>query len=211
MFTGIIEETGTIKAIKKGPKSIALTVHASKVLNDTALGDSIATNGVCLTVTELTNDTFTVDVMFETLNRSTMHQLKIGSNVNLERALTLNTRLGGHMVSGHIDGVGTVKSIVKEDIAHIYTIETKESLTNYMIEKGSIALDGISLTLIEVSKNAFKVSIIPHTMQGTTWNQIKPGDLVNIEVDLIGKYVEKFVRNKESKSLTYETLKQYGY
>jgi riboflavin synthase len=131
--------------------------------------------------------------------------------VNLERALTLNTRLGGHMVSGHIDGIGIIKSIIKEDIAHIYTFETKEALTKYMIEKGSVALDGISLTLIDVKDKHFKVSIIPHTMQGTTWQNLKPMDQVNIEVDLIGKYVEKFVRSKESKSITYETLKQYGY
>lgn len=211
MFTGIIEEVGTVKQINKGPKSIALSVHAHKVLKDTQLGDSIATNGVCLTVTNLTNNSFTVDVMYETLNRSTLKTLTIGSPLNLERALTLNTRLGGHMVSGHVDGVGVIKQIIKEDIAHVYTIETTKELTKYMIEKGSIALDGISLTLIHVSDDAFKVSIIPHTMQGTTWVNKKVMDQVNIEVDLIGKYVEKFVTNSESKGLTYETLKKYGY
>jgi len=211
MFTGIIEEIGTIKTMQKGTKSIALTIQAQKVLEDIKLGDSVATNGVCLTVTSITHSTFTVDVMYETLNRSNMKDLKLNDRVNLERALTLNTRLGGHMVSGHIDGVGVIKDIRKEDIAHIYTIQVEQKLLKYMIEKGSIAIDGISLTLIEIGHDYFRISIIPHTKQETILSTKKERDSVNIEVDLIGKYIEKFTKSDKTNGLTMDQLKNYGY
>ena len=211
MFTGIIEEVGRVKALSKGPKSLRLTVQAHTVLEDTNLGDSIATNGVCLTVTDQSKDTFSVDVMYETLNRSTLKALSMGSVVNLERALTLHTRLGGHMMSGHVDGVGTIKKIEKEDIATKMTIHVPKDLTKYMIEKGSIGVDGISLTLVHVHEDRFVISLIPHTSMQTTLWQKRVGDEVNIEVDLIGKYVEKLLGTKKSSNLTEEVLKNYGY
>lgn len=211
MFTGIIEEVGQVKALTKGPKSLRLTIQAKKVLQDTHLGDSIATSGVCLTVTELTKESFSVDVMYETLNRSTLKSLALGHPVNLERALTLNTRLGGHMMSGHVDGVGTIKRIETEDIATKMTVEVPPSLTRYMIDKGSIGVDGISLTLVHVSQDGFVISLIPLTSAKTTLWQKRVGDHVNIEVDLIGKYVEKLLGEKKTTQITVEVLKNYGY
>ncbi len=211
MFTGIIEEVGRVKALSKGPKSLRLTIQAKHVLEDTKLGDSIATNGVCLTLTHQTTESFSVDVMYETLNRSTLKSLAVGHPVNLERALTLSSRLGGHMMSGHVDGVGRVKHIETEDIATKMTIQVSPKLTRYMIEKGSIGVDGISLTLVHVAHDSFVISLIPLTSSKTTLWQKRIGDEVNIEVDLIGKYVEKLLGSKEATPLTEEVLKQYGY
>ena len=211
MFTGIIEEIGTVKQLRKGPKSVAMTIAAKQVLEDTAVGDSIATNGVCLTVTEKTADSFTVDVMYETLNRTNMKALNIGDKLNLERALTLSTRLGGHLVSGHIDGLGTIRSIRKEDIATIFTIETAKDLMKYVIEKGSIAIDGISLTVVDVMEYGFTVSIIPHTKAQTTLLGKNLSDTVNLECDLIGKYVEKLLNATSSSGIDETMLKKYGF
>ncbi len=211
MFTGIIEEVGKLKALKRGSKNVQLTIQASKVLQDTKLGDSIATNGVCLTVTNLTKDSFDVDVMIETLNRTTMQTLQVGSKLNLERALTLSTRLGGHLVSGHIDGVGTITAKHDEDIATVYTIKTSPSILKYIIEKGSIAIDGISLTVVRVDHQGFDVSIIPHTKSETTLQGKTVGSVVNLECDLIGKYVEKLMKGEGKKTLTEEVLDNYGY
>lgn len=212
MFTGIIEEIGKVKRIKKGPKSVALVVHAKKVLEDTRVGDSIATNGICLTVTQMNHEEFTVDVMDETIKRSNMQYLKVGSKVNLERALTLQTRLGGHMVSGHIDGIGTIVSVQKVDIAHIYTITASKDILKYVIKKGSIALDGISLTVVDVNEKQFKVSIIPHTKDETILFSKYVGDSLNIECDLIGKYVEKLLQaNNQKNGITTEMLQKYGF
>ncbi len=212
MFTGIIEEIGTVKTIKKGPKSVALTISATKVLEDTKLGDSIATNGVCLTVTSMTKDTFTVDVMHETLKRTAMVTIQTGTKLNLERALTLSTRLGGHMVSGHIDGTGTITSIRQDDIAYWVKIQTKPSMMRYIIEKGSIAIDGISLTVATVEADAFEVSIIPHTKDETTLLSKPLGSLVNLECDLIGKYVEKLLTPETKRQGIDEAfLKKYGF
>lgn len=211
MFTGIIEEIGKIKKVKQGSKSATLTIEANKVLTDTNLGDSISTNGVCLTVTHLSTHTFDVDVMNETLKRSNLSELNIGSEVNLERALTLSTRLGGHMVSGHIDGVGKILEIKKEDIAYLIKIETTKDLTKYMIEKGSIAIDGISLTIVSVRESDFQVSIIPYTKDETMLLKKKVGDTVNLECDLIGKYVEKLFGSTHRKGVTEEKLKAYGF
>lgn len=215
MFTGIVEEIGEIKHIKKGSKSSVLTIKASKVLDDTAIGDSIMTNGVCLTVTDMKAGEFKADVMSETLERSALGELSQGSRLNLERALNLQTRLGGHMVSGHIDGTGIIKSFRKDDNAVWVTVEAGEKLLRYIIEKGSIAIDGISLTVAAVSDTDFQVSIIPHTADETTLLSHNVGDQVNLEVDLIGKYVEKLLGlstetdNKEK--ITQAYLKNNGF
>ncbi|MGN0204496.1 MAG: riboflavin synthase [Coprococcus sp.] len=194
MFTGIIEEIGTVKQMIPGKESYRLTVSAEKVLEGTKVGDSIATNGICLTVTSIRGNSFDADVMAETVRRTNLSSLHAGSRVNLERALTLSSRLGGHIVSGHIDGTGTITSMVREDNAVWITVSAKSSLLKYMIEKGSIAIDGISLTLAYVDDECFKVSVIPHTGEETILLKKKPGDTVNLECDLIGKYVEKLLR-----------------
>ena len=193
MFTGIIEEVGTVKQLIPGTVSYKLTVSASKVLEGTRIGDSISTNGICLTVTSIHGGCFDADVMAETVRRTSFSSFHTGTKVNLERALTLSSRLGGHIVSGHIDGTGTIRSMVREDNAVWITVEAGPGLLRYMIEKGSIAIDGVSLTLAYVDEECFKVSIIPHTGEETILLTKKPGDLVNLECDIIGKYVEKLL------------------
>ena len=193
MFTGIIEEVGIVQGLKVDSKASKIIVKADKVLENTQLGDSISTNGVCLTVTKLEKTYFEADIMAETFRRSNLGSLKIGSKINLERALTLQSRLGGHMVSGHIDGTGKIVSVDKEEIATWITIEAEENLLRYIIEKGSIAIDGISLTVAYVDIQVFKVSIIPHTGEETTLLNKKIGDVVNLECDMVGKYVEKLL------------------
>lgn len=209
MFTGIIEETGVIRAVQRGAKSAVLTVEAKKILEDVHIGDSIATNGVCLTVTSVRGDCFTADVMNETLRRSSLGELTRGSRVNLERAMAANGRFGGHIVSGHIDGTGTVVSVRRDDIAVWYTIRTTPQLMRYIVEKGSIAIDGISLTVAAVETDRFSVSIIPHTVEETTLGEKRPGATVNLENDVIGKYVEKLMQ-KDS-GVTLEFLAQNGF
>lgn len=209
MFTGIVEETGVIRAVQRGAKSAGLTVEAKKVLEDVHVGDSIATNGVCLTVTAVRGGCFTADVMNETLRRSSLGSLTPGSRVNLERAMAANGRFGGHIVSGHIDGTGTVVSVRRDDIAVWYTIRTTPQLMRYIVEKGSIAIDGISLTVAAVETDRFSVSIIPHTVQETTLGEKRPGATVNLENDIIGKYVEKLMQ-KDS-GMTPEFLEQNGF
>lgn len=222
MFTGIIEEIGKIVSIKNGAKSSVLTINGKLIFEDMHIGDSIAVNGVCLTVTSKTNDTFTADVMAETLRRSSLGSLKVGSYVNLERAMAANGRFGGHIVSGHIDGTGEIESFVKEDNAVWVTIKTPDKLLKYIIEKGSIAIDGISLTVAYVDDRCFKVSLIPHTGANTTLLDKKPGDIVNLENDVVGKYVEKLLRygdapasaspSRSSESpLTEDFLAQHGF
>lgn len=195
MFTGIIEEIGEILAMKKGAESMMLTVRAQTILEDVKLGDSIAVNGVCLTVTALGKNQFKADVMHETMNRSALGKLKIGSKVNLERAMRANGRFGGHMVAGHIDGTGQITDIHRDDNAVWYTISAKPQILRYIIEKGSIAIDGISLTVAEVTEEHFAVSIIPHTLQRTTLAERGKGDIVNLENDIVGKYIEKLLIN----------------
>ena len=197
MFTGIIEEVGQVKSIKEGTISSTISVEASKVLESTKVGDSICTNGVCLTVTEINKNEFKADVMAETLRRSNLGTLKKGSKVNLERALTLQTPLGGHLVSGHIDGVGKIIEIKPEDTATWFYIELDKKLLRYVVEKGSIAIDGISLTVAYVDNRGFKVSIIPHTSKETILLTKKVSDKVNIECDVVGKYIEKLLIPKE--------------
>ncbi|MGN0438271.1 MAG: riboflavin synthase [Lachnospiraceae bacterium] len=197
MFTGIIEELGTVVSISKGAKSSKLTLQGQIIFEDMHIGDSIAVNGVCLTVTEKTQNTFTVDVMAETLRRSSLGLLSKGSKVNMERAMAANGRFGGHIVSGHIDGTGTIESFVQEDNAVWVTIATTAKLLKYIIEKGSITIDGISLTVAYVDNRCFKVSLIPHTAANTTLLMKKAGDLVNLENDIVGKYIDKLIHFQE--------------
>ncbi len=221
MFTGIIEEVGSVASIRKGAHSCVLTVNASRVLEDVHLGDSIATNGVCLTVTSFTSHSFSADVMHETLNRSSLGSLHIGSPVNLERAMLAGGRFGGHIVSGHIDGVGTISSIKEDDNAVWYTVEAPSNILRYIIEKGSITLDGISLTVAKVTNSNFSVSIIPHTRVQTNLASKKVGDVLNLENDLVGKYVERLMLQpiaasqeqpeQKSSGITKEFLSHYGF
>ncbi len=204
MFTGIIEETGIVKEITRGSKSATLRIQASKVLEETYIGDSISTNGICLTVVAQNNNSFTVEVMAETLRKTNLNKLSPGNKVNLERALKLSDRLGGHLVSGHIDGTGIITSIVKEDIARIIKIKTTSELLKYIIPKGSVALDGISLTVVSVADSFFTVSVIPHTASGTTLLRKDIGETVNIETDMIAKYTEQLLFYRENKSTDKE-------
>lgn len=216
MFTGIVEEIGTIKQIKNGLKSSNLIISCNKVLEKTEIGDSICTNGVCLTVTNINKETFEADVMAETIRKSNLNTLKIGSKVNLERALSLSTRLGGHLVSGHIDGIGYIKDLKKEDTAIWITIKTSADILRYIIYKGSITIDGISLTIAYVDDYVFKVSIIPHTLQQTILSSKNIGDSVNLECDMIGKYVEKLLGitspdKKQANNINETFLKENGF
>lgn len=215
MFTGLIEEIGVLQSIKKSEKSSVLTFKANKILEEIKLGDSISTNGVCLTVTKLSPPFFDADIMAETIRRSNLGKLKPGSKVNLERALKYEGRFGGHIVTGHIDGPGEIISYEKEDNAVWITIKANENLLKYIVEKGSVALDGVSLTVAQADSRCFKVSIIPHTATETTLLHKKASDLVNIECDIIGKYVEKLLginTPKESSSvINLEFLKENGF
>lgn len=193
MFTGIVEEVGSIASIQKNAHSCVLTIRAKTVLEDTAIGDSIATNGVCLTVTRIANGSFSADVMHETLNRSSLGKLRVGSCVNLERAMAANGRFGGHIVSGHIDGIGTILSITEDDNAVWYRIKAPADIVRLIVEKGSIAIDGISLTVASVDAESFSVSVIPHTRAQTSLASKRVGDAVNLENDCIGKYVERLL------------------
>lgn len=209
MFTGIIEETGIVRTIKKGTKSAAITIEAKKVFGDLKLGDSVATNGVCLTVTAIKGSLFSADVMNETLARSSLGSLKTGSRVNLERAMPLNGRFGGHIVSGHIDGTGTISAVKKEDIATWYEIKTAPKIMRYILEKGSVAIDGISLTVAEVKMDGFRVSVIPHTAAETVLTEKRVGAVVNLENDIIGKYIERFITAPQE--ITKEFLLKNGF
>ena len=213
MFTGIVEEVGTIKSINRGQHSAVLTIHAKNILDGTKIGDSIAVNGICLTVTQLRTDGFTADVMHETLNRSAFAQLTAGRAVNLERAMPANGRFGGHIVAGHVDGIGHITDIRKDDTAIWFTICAKPEILRYIVEKGSITIDGISLTVATVDSTSFSVSTIPHTVSQTNLHQRHKGDLVNLENDMIGKYIEKLLRPEIPKqaTLTKEMLLRCGF
>lgn len=198
MFTGIIEEIGTVESLRNSPVSCKLHIGAYTVLEDTKIGDSIAVNGVCLTVTAMSDKGFTADVMPETLRRSSLGTLKAGSRVNLERAMAANGRFGGHIVAGHIDGTGKIKTHKSEGNAVIITISADKEILRYIIEKGSVAIDGISLTVTAVTESDFSVSLIPHTAKETTLLSKKAGDMVNLENDIVGKYVERLMNTKKS-------------
>lgn len=215
MFTGIVEEIGTIRSIRRGAHSSALTIGADVVLGDLKVGDSVAVNGVCLTATALLDGAFTADVMHETLDRSSLGALAPGSHVNLERAMAADGRFGGHIVSGHIDGTGTILSLRRDDNAVWYTVSASPSLLRYIVEKGSITIDGISLTVARVETDRFSISAIPHTVAVTILSEKHPGDTVNLETDIIGKYVEKLLRPQETaqpqSKLTWEFLAENGF
>lgn len=199
MFTGLVEELGKVKTVARGVKSVRLTVEASKVLEDVKLGDSIAVNGTCLTVVEYNENCFTADVMPETVDRTALANLKNGTRVNLERTLSIGDRFGGHIVSGHIDGIGSILAKDNNDNAIIVKIEASSEVMRYIVKKGSIAIDGISLTVVDYGESWFTVSLIPHSAAVTTLGFKKPGDVVNLETDIIGKYVEKLLSLNSAK------------
>ncbi|WP_147534897.1 riboflavin synthase [Bacillus marasmi] len=216
MFTGIIEEIGTMQKIHKQGSTLVLNIQASKILSDVHLGDSIAVNGVCLTVTEFSGTSFSVDVMPETFNSTSLAMLKPGSKVNLERAMAAGGRFGGHFVSGHVDGTGTIKAIKPEENAVYYTISVPKDGIRYCLHKGSVALDGTSLTIFYVKDSTITVSLIPHTRGETILGNKRVGDMVNIEFDLLGKYVfsmieQKSEDEKQSTGITADFLKQTGF
>ena len=215
MFTGIIEEVGEIQSIKKGANSAVITIKASTVLGDLHLGDSVALNGVCLTAVSIGKNNYSVDVMHETLNRSALIQLSLGQHVNLERAMPANGRFGGHIVAGHVDGTGKITEIRRDDNAVWYTIQASPQIMKYIVTKGSVTVDGISLTVAKVSETDFSISAIPHTVKITVLGERKEGDIVNLETDIIGKYVEKLitpVKEQPTKSnITRDFLNKYGF
>lgn len=210
MFTGIIEEKGVIENITTGAKSCKLTISGNVIFDDLKLGDSVAVNGVCLTVSRLLSSAFEADVMAETMRRTSMGMLKKGSTVNLERAMQLNGRFGGHIVSGHIDGIGTVINKINEDNAVLVTVSADSSIMKYIVYKGSVTLDGISLTVADVKGDRFTVSIIPHTANETTLLTKNIGEKINIECDVVGKYIEKFV-SKNNSEITMDFLRENGF
>ena len=216
IFTGIIEELGVVKSIAINGASGCITIKAKKVLEGTQLGDSIAVNGTCLTVTSISSDGFSADVMAEAVKRTSLSQVGKGDLVNLERAMILNGRFGGHIVSGHIDGTGTITKYTKEENAIWVTIKAPDEILDLIVEKGSICIDGISLTVATVSDQDFQVSIIPHTAKETTLIHKKVGSLVNLENDIVGKYIKKLMENnqeeqaKKASGLTMEMLEEYG-
>lgn len=223
MFTGIVEETGLVCGIQRGVSSAVLEIRANVIFDDLKIGDSVAVNGICLTVTEIdrARKIWKADVMHETLRRSSLKKIQSGSSVNLERAMAANGRFGGHIVSGHIDGTGKITAMKKDDNAVWITIEADAAILKLIVEKGSITIDGISLTVAAVGKTWFQVSIIPHTMKETILSDLKPGDMVNLENDIIGKYVERLmgmapVSEKDksaerSGGLTLEFLRENGF
>lgn len=214
MFTGIVEEEGSIRGIRRGEKSVCLTVKCSDILEGTQTGDSISVNGVCLTVKAVSGYCFDADVMPETMRTTNFRYLKSGDAVNLERAILAGRRFGGHIVSGHIDGTGIIREIKKEDNAVWITIEAGHEILKYIIHKGSIAVDGISLTVQCVDERVFKIAVIPHTRDYTTLPDRKIGYSVNLECDIIGKYIEKLIslQGKENKEgITLEYLLENGF
>lgn len=216
MFTGLIEEVGNIQNIAHGTKSCKITIKAKKVLEDVKIGDSIAVNGTCLTVVDFGVGFFTADVMPETVKRTILAKLKNGDVVNLERTMALGDRFGGHIVSGHIDGLGEIVNMKKDDNAIIITIKVSSEVIKYIIEKGSVAIDGISLTVISVDSETFAVSIIPHTAVMTNLHYKKAGDHVNIETDVIGKYVERLLsfdskKDTNDSKISLEFLAKNGF
>ncbi len=221
MFTGLVEEKGQMIALRRGADSARLKIKAGLIIDGIQVGDSIAVNGVCLTVTTFDVGSFTADVMAETLAKTNLGALQSGDRVNLERALRLGDRLGGHLVSGHIDGVGTIARLEKLDIATLFTITAPPEVMHYIVTKGSVAVDGTSLTVVDHNDDSFRVSLIPHTAHATILGQKKPGDQVNLEGDMIGKYVERWMgatgrqENENAKTgprgVTADLLAEHGF
>ena len=195
MFTGIIEEQGRLKEIAETTDKFEIAIYSKVINEDMSIGDSISINGICLTVTKFSENSFTVDVMPETLNKTALKDLSKGDLINLERAVKVNSRLGGHIVSGHIDGVGEIIAIESDKNAVWYQVKADSDLLKYVIYKGSIAMDGISLTVAGVDEDTFSVSIIPHTQDVTNFSSKKVGDFVNLEADIISKHVEKLLKS----------------
>ena len=216
MFTGIVEEVGKIRTVLSGQKSGQIAIKASKVLEDARVGDSIAVNGVCLTVTSLQSDGFTADVMPETLRRTNLGHLSTGDGVNLERAMSAQGRFGGHIVAGHIDGTGRITQMRREENAVWVRIQAEKDILDLIVEKGSITIDGISLTVAALGQEDFQVSVIPHTGDETTLLRKRAGDLVNLENDMIGKYVQRLlgqtsVKDEKKSKITMEFLMENGF
>ncbi len=211
MFTGIVEELGSVKALRRDAGAARLTISASAVLEGTVLGDSISVNGVCLTVVDLNKNEFSADVAVETLKVTNLGDLKIGMQVNLERALQLSARIGGHLVSGHVDTVGRIRERRVEGNGWRIFIDAPETVLRYVIKKGSIAIDGISLTVADVDKTGFSIAMIPHTAKLTTLGYKSAGDSVNLESDIIGKYVERLLSGRVEGNVSLELLKQNGF
>lgn len=211
MFTGIVEELGSVKALRREGGAARLTLSAKTVLSGTALGDSICVNGVCLTVVDMNAAEFSADVALETLSVTNLGDLKTGAKVNLERALQLSARIGGHLVSGHVDAVGRVRSKREEGNGWRIFIDGPESILRYVIRKGSIAIDGISLTVADTDSTGFSVAMIPHTAKLTTLGFKTAGDTVNLEVDIIGKYVERLLSGRVESGVSLELLKKTGF
>jgi riboflavin synthase len=206
MFTGIVEEIGTVKSLQAGK----LTVAADAVLKGTKLGDSINVNGACLTVTAIGGNTFSIDVMPETLRRTNLGALRPGELVNMERALAADGRFGGHFVQGHVDGTGKVSSVVSEGEALLMKVAAPPDIIHYVVEKGFIAVDGVSLTVTNCSAVSFMVSLVGYTLQHTTLGRKKPGDVVNLEVDIIAKYVERLVGERKP-GVSLDFLGKHGF
>ncbi|MFD2370387.1 riboflavin synthase [Brevibacillus sp. GCM10020057] len=220
MFTGLVEEVGILEVMTGSKEASRLAIRAERVLDGVQIGDSIAVNGICLTVTSFTSRQFTVDVMPETMNKTTLGQLRRGQRVNLERAMRLGDRFGGHIVSGHVDGTGTVRSREPHANAVLFRIAAQPALLKYVIPRGSICVDGISLTVVDVDHASFSVSIIPHTLSQTSLQDRRPGDLVNLEADVIGKYVERLMgmrdaapkqRTEQQSRLSLAFLQENGF
>ncbi|WP_336046251.1 riboflavin synthase [Solibacillus ferritrahens] len=211
MFTGIIEELGTVEKISQSTQTMELSIRASKILEDVKLGDSIAVNGVCLTVKKFSSNSFLADVMPETVKATSLKQLTVGMHVNLERAMLANGRFGGHIVSGHVDGVAIIQR--KRPVANAVYVDLAmdRTLIAQCIEKGSITVDGISLTIFNVSDTLVTISLIPHTYEQTVLGYKKAGDVVNIETDLIGKYVKKHLQNQTINTITQDFLQRTGF
>jgi riboflavin synthase len=215
MFTGIIEEVGTLKSLREGPAQASLSIAAMHISGSLALGDSVAVNGACLTVVQHSDESFICELSLETLRLTTLSRIRIGSPVNLERSLTLNSRLGGHLVQGHVDGLGELVSALPRGNGLEMSFAYPAELERYLVRKGSIAVDGISLTIASLQNHAFTVAVIPHTIEMTNLKYLKIGHLVNLETDIIGRYLERFVQlgltgNDQSK-LTVEYLKEQGF
>lgn len=214
MFTGIVEEVGTVKQIKQGSESLQLQINAKKILQDVNLGDSISVNGVCLTVTNFTESTFDMDIMPETFHHTALRHLKVGSKVNLERAMSANGRFGGHFVSGHVDGIGKIVHRETRDNAEYFKIQVSPELSKYMMLKGSVSVDGTSLTIFGIENDVFTISLIPHTQEATILSTKNVGDEVNIECDMLLKYVYQLLNGKEqgtTKGITLENLRDSGF
>ncbi|MTD31907.1 riboflavin synthase [Planomicrobium sp. YIM 101495] len=210
MFTGIIEEVGTVTALRQKPQAMELTISCSFILDDVKRGDSISINGVCLTVATHDHKTFTADVIPETVRSSTMSELRAGSRVNLERAMPVNGRFGGHFISGHADGVGIIRSVKKEANAVTKTIELDSSLMKYMMKKGSIAVDGTSLTVFSVGTNTVTISLIPTTREDSLLGEKGTGQRVNIECDLLAKYTER-IQQTDKPGMSRNWLAEQGF